>query len=202
MAEFQLSYTAEDINQKLGKVDKLGGTVEITSGVPTKENTVLTIDPTAEEVNMYTAPEVDEKIAELDDSLQDKITENTNAISELNGNFETLNNKVKYSDYSCYVYELDTYKSLGISANGGYGGTCHLIIASGHNAAGINSFSEIGMIWCGHDGNNFQYNPIFCNALGNTTTTNSQLIFDCDEDGTLKVKCKYYYIRVRVLSNR
>ena len=60
MAEYKLSYTAEDIDQKLGKVDKLGGTVEITSGAPTKENTVMTFDPTAEEVNMYTAPEVDE----------------------------------------------------------------------------------------------------------------------------------------------
>ena len=81
MAEFKLSYTANEINQKLGEVDKFGGTVEITSGEPTKENTVLTIDPSAEEVDMYTATEVDgllegqyevldEKIAQLNDNLE------------------------------------------------------------------------------------------------------------------------------------
>lgn len=39
---------------------KFGGTVEITSEEPTKEKTVLTLDPSGEEVILYTAEEVDE----------------------------------------------------------------------------------------------------------------------------------------------
>ena len=46
------------LNTKVDK-DKLGGTVEVTSGLPQKEQTVLTVDPEAEAINLYTAEEVD-----------------------------------------------------------------------------------------------------------------------------------------------
>ena len=41
------------------KVAELEGTVEITDGEPTKESTVMTLNPNAEEVQLYTAPEID-----------------------------------------------------------------------------------------------------------------------------------------------
>ena len=44
---------------KIVDLDKFGGTVEITSGNPTKEKTVLTFDPLAEEINIYTSEEID-----------------------------------------------------------------------------------------------------------------------------------------------
>ena len=40
-------------------LDKMGGTIEITSGSPTKDNTIVTINPNGSEVNIYTAEEVD-----------------------------------------------------------------------------------------------------------------------------------------------
>lgn len=39
-------------------IDQTNG-VEITSGEPTKASTVMTLNPNAEEVNLYTAPEID-----------------------------------------------------------------------------------------------------------------------------------------------
>lgn len=45
--------------------NKFGGTVEITSGNPEKTNTVLTLDPSSESVNIYTAEEIDAKLAQL-----------------------------------------------------------------------------------------------------------------------------------------
>ena len=47
-------------------VDAFGGTVEITSGEPVKEKTVLTLNPNSEEVNLYTAEEIDAKLAEIE----------------------------------------------------------------------------------------------------------------------------------------
>lgn len=41
--------------------ESLGGTVEITSGEPVKKKTVLTLNPDSEEVNLYTAEEIDNK---------------------------------------------------------------------------------------------------------------------------------------------
>ena len=46
-------------------VNKFGGTVEITADAPTKENTVLAVNPEAEEVNVYTAEEVDYKLTRV-----------------------------------------------------------------------------------------------------------------------------------------
>lgn len=42
-------------------LNKFGGTVEITSEEPNKEETVLTVNPEAEEINVYSAEEVDAK---------------------------------------------------------------------------------------------------------------------------------------------
>lgn len=57
----------EELKKNNGNVnwDDLGGTVEITSEKPKKKNTVLTIDPNAEEISMYSAEEIDELIEEL-----------------------------------------------------------------------------------------------------------------------------------------
>lgn len=54
------------IDETKANKDELSGTVEITSGNPEKENTVLTINPGADEVNVYTVEEVDEMIASID----------------------------------------------------------------------------------------------------------------------------------------
>ena len=54
-------------NQAVTKeFNKFGGTVEITAGEPTKENTVLTVNPNGETVNIYTAEEVDAIKEKLD----------------------------------------------------------------------------------------------------------------------------------------
>lgn len=74
--EYKLSYTGAEINEKLGRIpnktiateeqiNKFGGTVEITSGEPAKENTVLTLDPNGNEVNIYTAEEVDFMMSQM-----------------------------------------------------------------------------------------------------------------------------------------
>lgn len=53
-------------NQAVAKeFEKQGGTVEITKDKPQKDNTVLVIDPTAEEIIIYSAEEVDAIIEEL-----------------------------------------------------------------------------------------------------------------------------------------
>lgn len=43
----------------------IGGTIEITSGEPTKDKTVLTLDPNGGEINIYTAQEIDLMISQL-----------------------------------------------------------------------------------------------------------------------------------------
>lgn len=48
--------TEEEFAQKLA--EEIGG-VEITDGEPTKESTVMTLNPNAEEINIYTAEEID-----------------------------------------------------------------------------------------------------------------------------------------------
>ena len=58
-------YTAEEIDEKVTEINseisnlKESGAVEVTSGEPTRENTVMTIDLNSEEVNIYTAEEID-----------------------------------------------------------------------------------------------------------------------------------------------
>ena len=68
----EMEMTAESIIDALGytpadEADISGG-VEITSGDPEKDNTVLTIDPNAEDENVYTAEETDGKFDELRNS--------------------------------------------------------------------------------------------------------------------------------------
>ena len=63
-----IKYTAQQLTSaqktqalaNIGAVDesKISGTVEVTSGAPTKEKTVMTVDPSAETVNVYTVEEV------------------------------------------------------------------------------------------------------------------------------------------------
>lgn len=55
----------DGVDESKKELSTLGGTVEIGSEVPTKEKTVLTINPNGEEVNIYTAEEIDEMIREL-----------------------------------------------------------------------------------------------------------------------------------------
>ena len=58
-------YTAEEIDSKVEEINseinnlKEAGTVEVTSGEPTKESTVMTIDLNSEEVEIYTKEEID-----------------------------------------------------------------------------------------------------------------------------------------------
>lgn len=61
--------------------NKFGGTVEITSGLPEKENTTLTIDPNPESVNVYTAEETDAKLAQLSREFNERL----NSIQNGNG---------------------------------------------------------------------------------------------------------------------
>lgn len=61
--------------------DTFGGTVEITSGNPEKENTVLTLDPSSESVNVYTAEETDAKLEQLSRSFDERL----NSIQNGNG---------------------------------------------------------------------------------------------------------------------
>lgn len=51
------------------EIDKFGGTVEITSETPKKENTVMTINPDSEDINIYSADEVDEKTNDLSNQI-------------------------------------------------------------------------------------------------------------------------------------
>ena len=53
--------------------NKLGGTIEITPDEPEKENTVMTFNPNAESVNLYTAEEVDTKLAQLTREFNERL---------------------------------------------------------------------------------------------------------------------------------
>ena len=57
---------AAQIYQNANDIKDFGGTVEITSKAPEKKNTVLTINPYAEEINLYSAEEIDEMFASLE----------------------------------------------------------------------------------------------------------------------------------------
>lgn len=63
------------------QIEQFSGTVEITSDAPTKEQTVLTINPESETVNLYTAEEVDEKFNQLSEEIGD-LKENSSATIE------------------------------------------------------------------------------------------------------------------------
>lgn len=55
------TYTKTEVDEKLQNVSTgdVEGLVEITSGEPTKDGTVMTVNPNAEEVHLYTAEEID-----------------------------------------------------------------------------------------------------------------------------------------------
>lgn len=50
-------WTAEEKQAARERIGAVDSGIEITSGEPTKESTVITVDPNAEEVNLYTAEE-------------------------------------------------------------------------------------------------------------------------------------------------
>lgn len=70
-----------------GSVGDIGG-VEITSGEPTKESTVMTLDPNAEDIELYTVPEIDEKFDALGGGVEITSGEPTksNTVITLNQN--------------------------------------------------------------------------------------------------------------------
>lgn len=61
------------------QIEQFSGTVEITSDAPTKEQTVLTINPESETVNLYTAEEVDEKFNQLSEEIVNYLPKNQGA---------------------------------------------------------------------------------------------------------------------------
>lgn len=67
-----------DFEKRVGKIEEtieeFGGTVEVTSGMPQKERTVLTINPDSEEINLYTAEETDRLMEELSEEKADRFT--------------------------------------------------------------------------------------------------------------------------------
>ena len=65
---------AKELPTKLSDLEndlelEVEGTVEITDGEPTKASTVMTLNPNAEEVNLYTAEEFDEVISKLSEDI-------------------------------------------------------------------------------------------------------------------------------------
>ena len=82
----ELSLSSENpVQNKVitNEFNKFGGTVEVTSGEPEKENTAITINPNPESVNIYTAEEVDSKLAQLTREFDAKINaiENGNEVA-------------------------------------------------------------------------------------------------------------------------
>lgn len=95
-----LTYVATD--------SKADGTVEITEGNPTREGTVLTINPSSEEFDFYTAPEVDAKIEKISREKVDAQYVNEQiAKAQLEGagidttNFVMQSELVKVTDACC-----------------------------------------------------------------------------------------------------
>lgn len=66
MSESDVSKAIED------HMDDFGGTVEITSGLPQKAQTVLTVDPGDVTVNLYTAEEIDEMVGGLSEEMAEQ----------------------------------------------------------------------------------------------------------------------------------
>lgn len=82
------------------------GGVEITSGTPEKESTVLTVDPDAEEIEVYTVPETDALIEEV----RGEIPVNT---SELNNDSEFITKAV--NNLTNYYLKSETYSQSEIN---------------------------------------------------------------------------------------
>lgn len=64
--------TKTEFNQLQTNINKFGGTVEVTSGKPGKDNTVLAVNPNSNTVNIYSAEEVDAMVSGLQEEKVDK----------------------------------------------------------------------------------------------------------------------------------
>lgn len=111
-----------ELNEKLVQqgeaIANFGGTVEITSGEPTKENTVVTINPNSETTNVYTAEEVDDMFNQLfegkaDRSYVDSMFEQLKQLIQ-NGTVESDVDSVQISQTVASMFVGDT---LQLSAN-------------------------------------------------------------------------------------
>lgn len=78
--------------------------------------------------------------------------------------------------------------STGINVNAGSRGKTYLVMASGNSNTGNASVSEMGMIRCGYDGNNYTYTNIAFS--GGTSTANAFLQFSV-KDGILYVGANF-----------
>ena len=124
-------YISSDIDKQFG------GTVEITSDEPEKENTVLTIDPEAEEINMYTAEEIDKKVADIKAQIIQQTPLFANSLEEL----EESGDKDKvYVLPDGYIY---AYSYVETVVDGGPSYINQLPIAK-ETAVGSTIFNEIG----------------------------------------------------------
>lgn len=104
------------------QIEQFSGTVEITSDAPTKEQTVLTINPESETVNLYTAEEVDEKFNQLSEEIVDY-----NELIESDEFKESVAQKVPYvkvAEHPICVNSIaemtDTSKMYVLNSNGMY----------------------------------------------------------------------------------
>lgn len=89
--------------------------------------------------------------------------------------------------------------STGISVNAGSYGKTYLVMASGNSNTGNASVSEIGMIRCGYDGNNYTYTKIAFD--GGRSTANPFLQFSVT-DGILYVSANFAVtMRVTFIAN-
>ena len=109
-------------------------------------------------------------------------------ITELNGNLTNINNSILNVVHRSYEDFRSSAQPTGISANGGYYGQTILVIASAQNGAGVATFSEIGMLWCGYDGNNLGYSSMRTNNAGNSSS-GSCLTFTCSSSGEIYIQC-------------
>lgn len=126
------------------------------------------------------------KTANIVDNLLS--TDSTLPLSAKQGNvlqkqIDTLNsNKVSVSVASGATV------STGINVNAGSRGKTYLVMASGNSNTGNASVSEIGMIRCGYDGNNYSYTNIAFS--GGTSIANAFLQFSV-KDGILYVGANF-----------
>lgn len=82
------------------EVEQLSGTVEITNSNPEKRNTVLTVNPNANEVKIYTAEEVDDLVGGLSEQIK-------NLPSGGNGTSKVFGDLQRTAIYPCSVIYLD-----------------------------------------------------------------------------------------------
>ena len=89
--------------------------------------------------------------------------------------------------------------STGIPVNAGSYGKTYLVMASGNSNTGNASVSEIGMIRCGYDGNNYTYTKIAFD--GGSSTSSAFLLFSVT-DGILQVSANFAVtMRVTFIAN-